>query len=81
MAATDFQRRPIFSTFLGTADPRKEREIEQSLKTSATFLFRNYGAWFCLFVLEGKKLLLEVGDQLPPRIYFLSLKQRLLVVW
>ena len=58
MAAQVFKD-PYLFDFLGTADPRKEREVEQALIDHVQHFLLELGAGFA-FV--GRQVLLEVGD-------------------
>ena len=55
---------PYLFDFLGTADPRREREIEQALVDHIQRFLLELGAGFA-FV--GRQVLLEVGDQFSHR--------------
>lgn len=57
--ATQVFKDPYLFDFLGTADPRKEREIEQGLMDHIQRFLLEMGAGFA-FV--GRQVLLEVGD-------------------
>ena len=59
MAAQAFKD-PYLFDFLGTADPRKEREVEQGLMDHIQRFLLEMGAGFA-FV--GRQVLLEVGDR------------------
>jgi len=59
MAAQVFKDPYVFD-FLGTADPRKEREVEQALVDHIQHFLLELGTGFS-FV--GKQVLLEVGDR------------------
>jgi predicted nuclease of restriction endonuclease-like (RecB) superfamily len=58
--ATQVFKDPYLFDFLGTADPRREREIEQSLVDHIQRFLLELGAGFA-FV--GRQVPLEVGDQ------------------
>ncbi|MDA8083175.1 MAG: PDDEXK nuclease domain-containing protein [Nitrospiraceae bacterium] len=58
--ATHIFKDPYVFDFLGTADPRREREIEQGLVDHIQRFLLELGAGFA-FV--GRQVLLEVGDQ------------------
>jgi len=77
MAAQIFKD-PYLFDFLGTADPRKEREIEQALINHVQQFLLELGAGFA-FV--GRQVLLEVGDQdFRLDLLFYHLKLRCYVV-
>jgi predicted nuclease of restriction endonuclease-like (RecB) superfamily len=57
--ATQVFKDPYLFDFLGTADPRKEREVEQGLMDHIQRFLLEMGAGFA-FV--GRQVLLEVGD-------------------
>jgi len=57
--ATQVFKDPYLFDFLGTADPRKEREVEQGLMDHIQRFLLELGAGFA-FV--GRQVLLEVGD-------------------
>lgn len=59
MAAQVFKD-PYLFDFLGTADPRKEREVEQALVDHVQSFLLEMGSGFA-FV--GRQVLLEVGDR------------------
>jgi predicted nuclease of restriction endonuclease-like (RecB) superfamily len=69
---------PYLFDFLGTADPRKEREVEQALVDHIQRFLLEMGAGFA-FV--GRQVLLEVGDQnFRLDLLFYHLKLRCFVV-
>ncbi len=69
---------PYLFDFLGTADPRKEREVEQALVDHIQRFLLELGAGFA-FV--GRQVLLEVGDQdFRLDLLFYHLKLRCFVV-
>ena len=69
---------PYLFDFLGTADPRREREIEQALIDHLERFFLELGAGFA-FV--GRQMQLEVGDQdFKIDLLFYHLKLRCFVV-
>jgi predicted nuclease of restriction endonuclease-like (RecB) superfamily len=69
---------PYLFDFLGTADPRREREVEQSLVDHIQRFLLELGAGFA-FV--GRQVLLEVGDQdFYLDLVFYHLKLRCFVV-
>jgi predicted nuclease of restriction endonuclease-like (RecB) superfamily len=77
MAAQVFKD-PYLFDFLGTADPRKEREVEQALVEHVQKFLLELGAGFA-FV--GRQVLLEVGDQdFRLDLLFYHLKLRCYVV-
>ncbi|PIP40104.1 MAG: hypothetical protein COX19_06470 [Desulfobacterales bacterium CG23_combo_of_CG06-09_8_20_14_all_51_8] len=77
MAAQVFKD-PYLFDFLGTDDPRKEREVEQALVDHIQKFFLEMGAGFA-FV--GRQVLLEVGDQdFYLDLLFYHLKLRCFVV-
>jgi predicted nuclease of restriction endonuclease-like (RecB) superfamily len=77
MAAQVFKD-PYLFDFLGTADSRKEREVEQSLVDHVQNFLLELGAGFA-FV--GRQVLLEVGDQdFRLDLLFYHLKLRCYVV-
>jgi predicted nuclease of restriction endonuclease-like (RecB) superfamily len=77
MAAHVFKD-PYLFDFLGTADPRKEREVEQALVDHIQRFLLEMGAGFA-FV--GRQVLLEVGDQdFRLDLLFYHLKLRCFVV-
>lgn len=77
MAAQVFKD-PYLFDFLGTADPRKEREVEQALIDHVQKFLLELGAGFA-FV--GRQVLLEVGDQdFRLDLLFYHLKLRCYVV-
>ena len=77
MAAQVFKD-PYLFDFLGTADPRREREVEQALVNHVQKFLLELGAGFA-FV--GKQMPLEVGDQdFLVDLLFYHLKLRCFVV-
>ena len=77
MAAQIFKD-PYLFDFLGTADPRKEREVEQALVDHIQKFLLEMGAGFA-FV--GRQVLLEVDDQdFYLDLLFYHLKLRCFVV-
>ena len=77
MAAQVFKD-PYLFDFLGTADPRREREIEQALMDHIQHFLLEMGAGFA-FV--GRQVLLEVGDRdFNLDLLFYHLKLRCFVV-
>lgn len=77
IAAQAFKEPYVFD-FLGTADPRREREVEQALVDHIQRFLLELGAGFA-FV--GRQLLLEVGDQdFRVDLLFYHLKLRSFVV-
>jgi predicted nuclease of restriction endonuclease-like (RecB) superfamily len=77
MAAQIFKD-PYLFDFLGTADPRREREVEQALIDHVQRFLLELGAGFA-FV--GRQVLLEVGDQdFHVDLLFYHLKLRCYVV-
>jgi predicted nuclease of restriction endonuclease-like (RecB) superfamily len=77
MAAKIFKD-PYLFDFLGTADPRREREVEQALIDHIQRFLLELGAGFA-FV--GRQVLLEVGDQdFYVDLLFYHLKLRCFVV-
>lgn len=77
MAAQIFKD-PYLFDFLGTADPRREREVEQALVDHIQRFLIELGAGFA-FV--GRQVLLEVGDQdFYVDLLFYHLKLRCYVV-
>jgi len=77
MAAQVFKD-PYLFDFLGTADPRREREVEQALVNHVQKFLLEFGAGFA-FV--GKQMPLEVGDQdFLVDLLFYHLKLRCFVV-
>jgi len=77
MAAQAFEDPYVFD-FLGTADPRREREVEQALVDHVQRFLLELGAGFA-FV--GRQVLLEVGDQdFYTDLLFYHLKLRCFVV-
>jgi predicted nuclease of restriction endonuclease-like (RecB) superfamily len=77
MAAHVFKD-PYLFDFLGTADPRKEREVEQALVDHIQRFLLEMGAGFA-FV--GRQVLLEVGDRdFYVDLLFYHLKLRCFVV-
>lgn len=77
MAAQAFKD-PYLFDFLGTADPRREREVEQALVDHIQRFLLELGTGFA-FV--GRQVLLEVGDQdFDVDLLFYHLKLRCYVV-
>ncbi len=77
MAAQVFKDPYVFD-FLGTADPRREREVEQALVDHVQRFLLELGAGFA-FV--GRQVLLEVGDRdFHVDLLFYHLKLRCFVV-
>jgi predicted nuclease of restriction endonuclease-like (RecB) superfamily len=77
MAAQVFKD-PYLFDFLGTAEPRREREVEQALVDHTQRFLLELGAGFA-FV--GRQVLLEVGDQdFYVDLLFYHLKLRCFVV-
>jgi predicted nuclease of restriction endonuclease-like (RecB) superfamily len=77
--ATQVFKDPYLFDFLGTADPRKEREVEQALTDHIQKFLLEMGAGFA-FV--GRQVLLEVGDQdfyLDLLFYHLKLRRFVVV--
>ncbi len=69
---------PYLFDFLGTADPRREREVEQALIDHIQRFLQELGTGFA-FV--GRQVLLEVGDQdFHVDLLFYHLKLRCFVV-
>ena len=69
---------PYLFDFLGTADPSREREVEQALMDHVQRFLLEMGAGFA-FV--GRQVLLEVGDRdFRPDLLFYHLKLRCYVV-
>jgi predicted nuclease of restriction endonuclease-like (RecB) superfamily len=76
--ATQVFKDPYLFDFLGTADPRREREIEQALVDHIQRFLLELGTGFA-FV--GRQILLEVGDQdFYVDLLFYHLKLRCFVV-
>jgi len=76
--ATQIFKDPYLFDFLGTADTRKEREVEQTLITHIQQFLLELGSGFA-FV--GRQVLLEVGDQdFRLDLLFYHLKLRCYVV-
>ena len=76
--ATQVFKDPYLFDFLGTADPRKEREVEQGLMDHIQRFLLEMGAGFA-FV--GRQVLLEVGDSdFHLDLLFYHLKLRCYVV-
>ncbi|WP_339134908.1 MAG: PDDEXK nuclease domain-containing protein [Candidatus Electrothrix sp. GW3-4] len=76
--ATQIFKDPYLFDFLGTADLRKEREVEQALMDHVQEFLLEMGAGFS-FV--GRQMLLEVGDQdFRLDLLFYHLKLRCFVV-
>ncbi|MCK5690847.1 DUF1016 family protein [Myxococcota bacterium] len=76
--ATQVFKDPYLFDFLGTADPRKEREVEQALVDHIQRFLLELGSGFS-FV--GKQVLLEVGDSdFYADLLFYHLKLRCFVV-
>jgi predicted nuclease of restriction endonuclease-like (RecB) superfamily len=76
--ATQVFKDPYLFDFLGTADPRKEREVEQALVDHVQKFLLELGTGFA-FV--GRQVLLEVGDQdFRLDLLFYHLKLRCYVV-
>jgi predicted nuclease of restriction endonuclease-like (RecB) superfamily len=76
--ATQVFKDPYLFDFLGTADPRREREVEQALVDHIQRFLLELGAGFA-FV--GRQILLEVGDQdFKIDLLFYHLKLRCYVV-
>jgi hypothetical protein len=76
--ATQVFKDPYLFDFLGTADPRREREVEQALVDHIQRFLLELGTGFA-FV--GRQVLLEVGDQdFYVDLLFYHLKLRCYVV-
>ena len=77
MAAQAFKD-PYLFDFLGTADPRREREVEQALVDHIQRFLLELGTGFAFI---GRQVLLEVGDQdFHVDLLFYHLKLRCYVV-
>src|SRR3977135_2005463 len=76
--ATQVFKDPYVFDFLGTADPRREKEVEQALVDHVQQFLLELGSGFA-FV--GRQVLLEVGDQdFRIDLLFYHLKLRAFVV-